>query len=63
MADDTKDVKCFLRDTSCPEHAVLGVCRAWDGTRCILISLAEDLLVPKVTIHHPESAAPPEVKS
>ena len=69
MANNPKDVRCFLGQVSCPTSAdpstTDGVytCRAWDGEECVLITLVEDLLSPKMTIMHPDSAAPPEVKS
>jgi len=69
MANDSEDVRCFLRDTKCPSDHLstdkVGKyeCRAWNGSQCLLLALAEDFLIPKILVHHPASAAPPEVKS
>lgn len=68
MANNPENVKCFFAQVCCPTSAdpstTNGVytCRAWDGERCILLALADDLLSLKMTIMHPDSAPPPEVK-
>lgn len=66
MADNSTYVtKCFMRDTLCP-HAPNGeFCRAWDGKEheCLFISLLKDFMKPKMTVKHPDSAPPPEVRT
>lgn len=69
MANNPEDVRCFLRDVKCPSDHLSTYkvdtyrCRAWDGSQCLLLALVKDFLISKMTIHHPASAAPPEVKS
>lgn len=73
MANDAENVSCFLRQVPCPKSpdptSSEGdfVCRAWDGTRCILLTLAEvvadEFLKSRVITTYPESAPPPRIKS
>ena len=63
--DSTYVTRCFIRDAQCPRDLNGKFCRAWNGKEgeCFFISFLKDLSKPKMTVKHPESAPPPEVKS